>query len=504
MQRRLAPVATTAGVNGDFFALATGRPSGVLMREGQLLAPPRSSRSSAGITSDGRLDVRRVGFFGSWGGSGAKHPLETLNTVPGAGRSGLFTDAYGQRTPRLSGAVAAVLFPFPAPVPGTDLVATVGLVQAGGGPVEIPVGGAVLVARGRQAALLAVEAVEGAQLAVRLQLRPDWPGVVGAIGGGPQIVRDGAPVFRAGEAFTTKQLAPRAPRTAVGQTKDGRVLLVAVDGRQSGLSVGLTNFELAQALVRLGAVTGMALDGGGSTTMAFDGRLLNEPSSGERPIATALVLAYRGVFVAEGPERVSPNGDGVDDDPALAVRVVSPSTVTTRLVAPDGTVTESTAERLAGSTTPVPFPPPGPVVAATGAAEPALGAWRLEATAVDELGRSSAMTRSFVVDDTLGYLRVPRSYVLRAGAKPLAVGFRLARPARVSVRVETAAGVLVRALPTARLETGERVVAWDGIRRDGRPVTGGRYVVRVAATGPAGRSELTARVVVRVAAGFAR
>ena len=38
MQRRLAPTAAMAGVNGDFFALATGRPSGMVMREGQLLA----------------------------------------------------------------------------------------------------------------------------------------------------------------------------------------------------------------------------------------------------------------------------------------------------------------------------------------------------------------------------------------------------------------------------------------------------------------------------------
>src|SRR5688572_8848229 len=40
MQRRLAGKATAAGVNGDYFTLATGRPSGVLMREGALANPP--------------------------------------------------------------------------------------------------------------------------------------------------------------------------------------------------------------------------------------------------------------------------------------------------------------------------------------------------------------------------------------------------------------------------------------------------------------------------------
>ena len=85
------------------------------------------------------------------------------------------------------------------------------------------------------------------------------------------VVMYGDPRFRSGEAFTTRQLGPRAPRSAVGQLRDGRIVLVAVDGRQPGYSVGLTNFELAQTLVRLGAVTGMALDSGGSTTMAYDG-----------------------------------------------------------------------------------------------------------------------------------------------------------------------------------------------------------------------------------------
>ena len=58
MQRRLATQATSVGVNGDFFAVADGRPSGILLRDGVLASPPTPSRSSAGITLDGLLDVR--------------------------------------------------------------------------------------------------------------------------------------------------------------------------------------------------------------------------------------------------------------------------------------------------------------------------------------------------------------------------------------------------------------------------------------------------------------
>ena len=122
---------------------------------------------------------------------------------------------------------------FPPAVPGTDLSGTVVAVKPAGG-TPIPPGGAVLVARGTSAGRLASEAPVDQRVTVRLILRPQWAGVVDAVGGGPLIVRDGRPVFRALEDFTSDQLSLRNPRTAVGQQADGGIILVAVDGRQPG------------------------------------------------------------------------------------------------------------------------------------------------------------------------------------------------------------------------------------------------------------------------------
>jgi hypothetical protein len=494
MQRRLAGSATSAGVNGDLFALATGRPSGILLRGGSLETPPNRERSSAGILADGTLDIRRVAFQGTWQGSGAARALARLNAVPAASGAALFTPAYGPATPAVAGATAVVLFPFPLASPGVDLPATAVELVPAGAPIAIPIGGAVLVARGASAQAVAAEVVPGATVTVRLGLTPDWPGVVGAIGGGPQIVRDGKPVFRAGEFFTSGQLNQRSPRSAVGQTADGRILLVAVDGRQAGYSVGVTNFELAQALVRLGATTAMALDGGGSTTMAFDGTLLNRPSGPERAIASALMLVYTGVFVSPPPPVVSPDGDGVDDVARLAYRVVRPSVVTSRLTAPDGSVvsTES-AERQPGSY-PVPFPP-----ATTGAAAGAVadGRWTLVAESVDDLGQTSSMSQSFVVNTTLGFLRFARVLSLPPGGRELPITFRLTRAARVVATIETGSGVRVRTLARASYPVGEVALAWNGIRSDRKPVVGGRYVVRVVARNEAGSVEQAKPLVVR-------
>ena len=139
------------------------------------------------------------------------------------------------------------------------------------------------------------------------------------------------------------------------------MILVTVDGRQPGYSIGMTNFELAQALVRLGAVTGMALDSGGSATMAFDGTLLNRPSEPERPISTALLFQYTGVFVQPAVAVVSPDGDGVADKQSLRYKIVRPSTVEVKLLRPDGTVGYQASVTRQPGRYAVPFPPVAPV-----------------------------------------------------------------------------------------------------------------------------------------------
>src|SRR6185503_5896394 len=169
--------------------------------------------------------------------------------------------------PRIANAASVVLQPFPAAAPNVDLTATVTVATVGGGDA-IPADGAVLMATGATAAKLQAEAPVGTPVTTRLILQPAWTGVTSALGGGPVLVRNGKPVFRSLEDFTNDQISQRDPRAGVGQLADGRIILVAVDGNQPGYSVGLTSFELAQTLVRLGAVSAAAVDPGDSVTVA--------------------------------------------------------------------------------------------------------------------------------------------------------------------------------------------------------------------------------------------
>ena len=71
--------------------------------------------------------------------------------------------------------------------------------------------------------------------------------------------------------------------------------MITVDGRQPGVSVGMTLQELADYMLSLGATDAMNLDGGGSTTMYLDGKVVNTPSDkeGERKVSDAMVVTSR-------------------------------------------------------------------------------------------------------------------------------------------------------------------------------------------------------------------
>jgi len=497
MQKDVSDSATVAGVNGDLFNFKDGHPSGMLMQGGVLQNQPYRFRSSVGISSSGALNVARVAFFGYWQGLGQRRPLTGFNQPPRGDGTSLFTPAWGPATPRVAGAVEVVIAPFPAAVPGQDLGGTV-TVQTTGGGTPIPRNGAVLMAHGTQAAKLASEAPPPTRVAARLILAPDWPaaGITDAIGGGPLIVRNGRAVWTAGEDFLPSQLGPRNPRTAVGQRRDGKILLVAVDGRRRGYSVGLTNFELAQAMVRLGAVTASALDAGGSTTMAFDGKLLNRPSDpgGERAVAESLSIFYTGVY-APPPELpvISPNGDGIAERQALAYKVVRPSNVDARLVGPGG----ASGYSESGQRNPGLYRVGWPASARAAKSQP-LGRWRWVVTATDDGGNRSSIERAFWLNDTLGFLRVtptvvrPRPRVRRA----VVARFRLEHDARVTPSIWTKAGVLVRRLPSVGMTAGSRSLAWDGRYGNGRRVYRGAYVFKIFSQNAFGPTDLSRPFVV--------
>ena len=109
------------------------------------------------------------------------------------------------------------------------------------------------------------------------------------VGGGPMLVEKGVVNVRSREESIAPDIAyGRAPRTGIGIKADGTVLLMVVDGR-SRYSAGMSLNEFARYLKRFGAVSAVNLDGGGSSEMVLDGKIMNRPSDGsERPVSIGL------------------------------------------------------------------------------------------------------------------------------------------------------------------------------------------------------------------------
>ena len=493
IEQRLAPTATTAGVNGDVTA-AGGRPDGFLMRGGALDHDPRTARTSAGVDTSGGLHFDRLSLYGYWQGSRSRRAFIDVNEPPRANDTTLFTPAWGPATPASSRSLAVVLRPFPPAAPDTDLVGT-SVQVVPGGAAAIPPDGAVLVARGTDVAALQAEAPVGQAVRIRFALLPDWPsaGVTAALGGGPLLVKNGKPVFKAGESIPVLDLALRQPRTAVGQRADGSIVMITVDGGLPG--AGMTNFELGQTLASLGAVTGTALAGGPASGMAFDGKLLSTPPhGGPPPLADALLVEYAGVVASQpSAQAVSPNGDGVAESQALTYKIVRPSTVTVQLRGPDGILRVNTQAQLAPGT----YPFQWNARRADGTPE-VEGTWAFTVGSTDDLGRTSSAERDFTLDLTLGTPTTvsPLLTVPRLKPRPVA-SFALTRQARVAEQIETPKGVLIRKLGTIAAGPGTLSVAWNGKTASGANVYSGRYVARVTATSSVGTSDLTASFTVR-------
>jgi len=488
MQKDVSSTATTVGVNGDFFAANPGTPTGILIRGGSLDSAPATGRSSLGIGADGTLTVARVAFDGTWKGTDQRRQLD-LNAKPVAGHTTLYTSAWGPATPAELG-VEDVIQSLPPTRPNTVVRGLVTQVTTQG-PTPIPPGGAVLVSRGNQAPHLTAEAPVGTTVEFRLTLTPNWSTMPYAIGGGPVLVTGGKAVFRTNEAFGDPILNTRGARSAVGQLSDGRILLVTVEGDSAAYSVGMTNYELAVAMQRLGAVNAMALGNGSAASMAFDGTLLSRPSAAgvEQPLSDALLLSYAGVYAAPpATDVLSPNGDGVADVQTLSYKLVRQSQVTATLTGPDGSTQTLAADSEPPGVHTLQWA--GLTAAGTPAAE---GTWTFQVTAADDQGRTTTATRSFSLNDTLGALQVtPAAAHLAAGTTAATATFQLAHPATVTATIETRTGIVIATLSSSKLQPGAQQLPWDGRSGDGKLAFTGAYQVRVVATNSIGTVSLTA------------
>jgi Ca2+-binding RTX toxin-like protein len=286
-----------AAINGDF-GLPQGRPAHHLAKDGDLKQSSRAfgynfaiSRDELGVFIDRpavRLTALETDTQETWGVDRWNDGLPSLGEIAAHSPAGgiLETPAPNACSARLVPSGPLRWGESQVGLRTDHVVQEVSCAKA-----ALPLNGAIVVsARPLSDEARMIRSLTPGE-SVTLSWSFGWPGVLDTVGGFPLLMRDGSVVAKKCVA----SICGRHPRTGIGATADGRLLMVTVDGRRRRHSVGMTLIEFAREFERLGATWALNLDGGGSSTMVVRGKVVNRPSDkgGERFVSSA-ILVLRG------------------------------------------------------------------------------------------------------------------------------------------------------------------------------------------------------------------
>ena len=261
-------------LNGTYFKPQTGVPLGTLMINQKMYTGPIYDRVAMGIFDDS-FDIARIQLDATVKGSGKTIKVNNINQPRMLSTHVLvYTPEWGKYSPA-------------APKYGVGLqVIDNKITKASANAIEIPENGYVI--SGPKSILYNLLDKKDVDLSIKTN--PDWDGVKHIISGGPYLVKNGE-VFVDMTAQKLQAIGGRNPRSAIGYTKDNNFIFVAVDGRE-GSSIGMTLMELANFMQSIGCVGAINLDGGSSTVMYVNGRVVNKPQqTGGIPLSNAIILS---------------------------------------------------------------------------------------------------------------------------------------------------------------------------------------------------------------------
>ena len=290
-----AGMSVAAGMNGDYFTVATGVPLGLTVVDRRILVSD-PALPAIGFYSDGQAFISRPELKTTMT-FGANHTLniDHINKPRGANGLYLFTSDFGENTRTATPGTNVIL-----QIQGHDSLTVGGVVHAtvtdivlnSPNPINLRPGFMCLSAESAEAIARLGPLAVGMNLSIStMTADARYIGCDYVIGGFRMLLENGNIVAPAEPTIT------RAPRTAVGIKADGTVIYYSVDGRQAGYSAGLGLNELAARLRALGCVTAVELDGGGSTDMTarmpgdFELTRLGRPSDGNpRRVANHIIF----------------------------------------------------------------------------------------------------------------------------------------------------------------------------------------------------------------------
>lgn len=288
-----------AAVNSGYFRTIgpyVGDSVGIEVLNGKLLSEPNNIRAAAGlIERDGKQELifGHLKFDGQViAGPRSTYAISGLNRHRADNELIIFTPEFHRTTLTESNGLEVIVRRGRV-VERRDLK----------GSSAIPADGYVISSSGSARNWALMNLRSGAKVELKLDLAPTeaatstlWKQATSVIGGGPQLIKDGrVEITNAAEKILPSFVSEGHPRTAIAKLKSGQILLITVDGRQPGESIGMSLNMLADLLIEFGATEAINLDGGGSTTMVIRNKAVNKPSdaAGERPVSDSILIYSR-------------------------------------------------------------------------------------------------------------------------------------------------------------------------------------------------------------------
>ncbi|NLC67436.1 MAG: phosphodiester glycosidase family protein [Clostridiaceae bacterium] len=279
-----------AAVNGGFF-YEYGDPSGMVVIDGEIITAS-TGKYPVFIFSNGKAELREMETRLWLKSDETSLELDDINAWRKGSGWIAFTRMYGTTNKGVDGKTRK----------GTTIVVKdnviTGIIEDSG-EVEIPENGMLIVRMGNGGAVTGADRVEDSMPfsvgeKVELLYHPDLGDDGQAYECGSWIVKDGEIVIGEHDHWIGN-LTNRDPRTALGIKENGEVVLLTVDGRQPGHSYGLTGRELGEFLLDYGVINAAMLDGGASTEMIVEGKIVNIPAhkGTERPLAGGIIVQVK-------------------------------------------------------------------------------------------------------------------------------------------------------------------------------------------------------------------
>jgi len=298
---------SVCAINGDFFS-GSGQPINNQVINGEFVQGFTYYRSAFTYSNNGIPGITIPQFSGAVISKDSidldiSYPINVVNNIRYTDYLVIYNDYYGSTTSANEFGYECLASAISDWVVNDTVLAVIEAAEWGVGHMAIPDGKFVLSGHGNGKIFLQENCAIGDTVKIVQSLANAAEKITQLVGGGPWILKNGVDVTATNtEGITAGFYAVRHPRTGVGYSADStKAYFMVVDGRQSGLSVGMTCHEMSDFFKTVGAEHAINLDGGGSSAFVVRNSVKNSPSDGsERNVANALLCissAPNGSFV---------------------------------------------------------------------------------------------------------------------------------------------------------------------------------------------------------------